>query len=248
MSSHVLRAATCCETILLIFAVSLSTSSRAAEVPQFGLAKCFQAQNVTGLTPSYTTLLAVSTDPAFEQMLCQVDTEIPISGLFAHFVLPNRDWLVVTRAGLYRFDPSGVAVALDIDEAVGTTGAALGPSGSVAITTDDHIAIVDTEKGTVERLLETAGNDSPYFLPDGTILVGRDDKVVQVSAETGRDLRTITVGDHVIEITRRADGIIMVKTLAEVILYDEDFQEYARFAGVQATHPCLRPRRSGSRC
>ena len=248
MSSHVLRAATFCETILLIFAVSLSTSSRAAEVPQFGLAKCFQAQNVTGLTPSYTTLLAVSTDPAFEQMLCQVDTEIPISGLFAHFVLPNRDWLVVTRAGLYRFDPSGMAVALDIEEAVGATGAALGPNGSVAITTADHITIVDIGKGAVDRLLEVAGNDSPRFLPYGTMLVGRGDNVVQLSAETGQEIRTITVGDQVTGITRRADGIIVVKTLTEVILYDEDFQEYARFAGVQATHPCLRPRRSGSRC
>jgi len=248
MSSHFLRAAMFCGTTLLIFAVSLSTSSQATEVPQFGLAKCFQANNPTGLAPSDTTLLAVAFDPAFENTLCQIDTKIPIDGYSTHVVLPEGDWLVVTHAGLYTFDPSAIVVPLEIEDAVGATGAALGPNGSVAITTTDHIAIVDIENGTLEKLLDVAGNDSPYFLPDGTMLVGRDDKVIQLSAETGQEIRTITVGDQVTEITRRADGIIVAKTPAAVILYGEDFQEYARFVAVQATHPCLRPRRSGSRC
>jgi hypothetical protein len=248
MPGHVLAAAVLCRVILLVILVSFGTSGRAAEVPQFGLASCFHANNPKGLAVSYTSLLAVATDPAFERMLCQVDTGIPIAGLFAHFVLPNGDWLVATRAGLYTFDPNGTVVPLGIEEAVGTTGAALGPNGSVAITTADHIAIVNIEKGAVQRLLDVVGNDSPYFLPDGTLLVGRDGKVIQLSTETGQEIRTITVGDQVNEITRRADGIIVVKTSAEVILYDEDFHEYARFAAGQATHPCLRPRRSGSRC
>ena len=248
MPGHVLPAAITFRAIAFTAAVFLSTSSSAFEVPQFGLASCFQAENPKGLAVSYTSLLAVATDPAFEKRLCQFDTEIPISGLFAHFVLPNGDWLVATRAGLYRFDPSGTVAPLDLVEAVGTTGVALAPNGSSAITTDDHIVIVDTEKGAIQRMLNVVGTDSPHFLPDGTLLVGHDDKVVQVSVETGQKIRTVVVGNQVNDISRRADGVIVVKTAEDIILYDQDLEEYARFAAQQNTHPCLRPRRSGSRC
>lgn len=66
---------------------------------------------------SHRSLLAVATDPAFERTLCRVDTEIPIAGLFEHFVLPNGSWLIATRAGLYTFDINGMTSPLNIREA-----------------------------------------------------------------------------------------------------------------------------------
>ena len=88
-SKHV-AAAMLCRAVLIITAVSLSTSSQAIEMAEFGLASCFERNNPTALAASDTTLLAVATDPAFERKLCQIDTEIPIHSFAGHVVLPDR--------------------------------------------------------------------------------------------------------------------------------------------------------------
>jgi hypothetical protein len=248
MPSKRIAAAMLCRSALILSAVSLSTSSQAIEMAEFGLESCFERNNPTALVASDTTLLAVATDPAFERKLCQIDTEIPIHSFAGHVVLPDRTWLIVTHAGLYAFKPSGTVVPLQISDAVGATGAAIGANGRVTITTNDHIAILDMRTGFIDRLLHAAGNNRPYVLPYGTMLAGRDDTVVQLNTETGEEIRAINVGTDVTEIKRRADDIIVVKTLSEVILYDEDLLEYARFAAPQRSSPCLLPRRSGSRC
>ena len=248
MPSKLIAAAMLCRAVLILSAVSLSTSSQAIEMAEFGLPSCFERNNPTALVASGTTLFAFATDPAFERKLCQIDTEIPIHSFAGHVLLPDRTWLIVTHAGLYGLKPTGMVVPLEISEAVGATGAAIAANGRVAITTNNHIAIVDTRKGSIDKLLDAANSNRPYVLPYGTMLVGRDDTVVQLSTETGQKIRTIDVEDEVTGIKRRADGIIVIKTLSEVILYDEDLQEYARFAAPQRLSPCLLPRRSGSRC